>query len=141
MFDWSDESLNLPLPNSLLSLLPIRKIQGLSLDLFPAQSASNMNRTPATAICDRSLWATSEMTPVNSQHGNRTPARDQTWAPTIQRTSHKKHAGTHKLNKSFFLFRLGMAERAGFEPAWECLAPKPLSRRPRYDHFGTSPVW
>ena len=33
-----------------------------------------------------------------------------------------------------------MAERAGFEPAWECLAPKPLSRRPRYDHFGTSPV-
>ena len=33
-----------------------------------------------------------------------------------------------------------LAERAGFEPAWECLAPKPLSRRPRYDHFGTSPV-
>ena len=32
-----------------------------------------------------------------------------------------------------------LAERAGFEPAWECLAPKPLSRRPRYDHFGTSP--
>ena len=33
-----------------------------------------------------------------------------------------------------------LAERAGFEPAWECLAPKPLSRLPRYDHFGTSPV-
>ena len=33
-----------------------------------------------------------------------------------------------------------MAERAGFEPARELLAPKPLSRRPRYDHFGTSPV-
>jgi hypothetical protein len=32
-----------------------------------------------------------------------------------------------------------MAERAGFEPARELLAPKPLSRRPRYDHFGTSP--
>ena len=32
-----------------------------------------------------------------------------------------------------------LAERAGFEPARELLAPKPLSRRPRYDHFGTSP--
>ena len=31
-----------------------------------------------------------------------------------------------------------MAERVGFEPT--CRLPdKPLSRRPRYDHFGTSP--
>jgi hypothetical protein len=35
--------------------------------------------------------------------------------------------------------RVGMmAERVGFEPT--CRLPdKPLSRRPRYDHFGTSP--
>ena len=32
-----------------------------------------------------------------------------------------------------------MAERVGFEPTWE-LPPNPLSRRARYDHFGTSPV-
>ena len=32
-----------------------------------------------------------------------------------------------------------LAERVGFEPTWGLLAPKPLSRRPRYDHFGTSP--
>ena len=33
----------------------------------------------------------------------------------------------------------GMAERVGFEPT--CRLPdKTLSRRPRYDHFGTSPV-
>ena len=32
-----------------------------------------------------------------------------------------------------------MAERVGFEPT--CRLPdKTLSRRPRYDHFGTSPV-
>ena len=31
-----------------------------------------------------------------------------------------------------------MAEREGFEPPWRLLA-KTLSRRPRYDHFGTSP--
>ena len=32
----------------------------------------------------------------------------------------------------------GMAERVGFEPT--CRLPdKTLSRRPRYDHFGTSP--
>ena len=31
-----------------------------------------------------------------------------------------------------------MAERVGFEPTWE-LPPNPLSRRARYDHFGTSP--
>ena len=31
-----------------------------------------------------------------------------------------------------------MAERVGFEPT--CRLPdKTLSRRPRYDHFGTSP--
>ena len=36
----------------------------------------------------------------------------------------------------------GMAEREGFEPP--CRLPgKTLSRRPRYDHFGTSPylIW
>ena len=33
----------------------------------------------------------------------------------------------------------GLAERVGFEPT--CRLPdKTLSRRPRYDHFGTSPV-
>ena len=32
-----------------------------------------------------------------------------------------------------------MAERVGFEPTWPLLAAKTLSRRPRYDHFGTSP--
>ena len=32
-----------------------------------------------------------------------------------------------------------MAERVGFEPT--CRSPdKTLSRRPRYDHFGTSPI-
>ena len=31
-----------------------------------------------------------------------------------------------------------LAERVGFEPTWE-LPPNPLSRRARYDHFGTSP--
>ena len=31
-----------------------------------------------------------------------------------------------------------VAERVGFEPTWE-LPPNPLSRRARYDHFGTSP--
>ena len=32
-----------------------------------------------------------------------------------------------------------MAERVGFEPT--CRLPdKTLSRRPRYDHFGTSPL-
>ena len=33
----------------------------------------------------------------------------------------------------------GLAERVGFEPTWE-LPPNPLSRRARYDHFGTSPT-
>ena len=39
-----------------------------------------------------------------------------------------------------FIYRyLEMAERVGFEPT--CRLPdKTLSRRPRYDHFGTSPV-
>ena len=33
----------------------------------------------------------------------------------------------------------GLAERVGFEPT--CRLPdKTLSRRPRYDHFGTSPL-
>src|SRR5437763_16773160 len=33
-----------------------------------------------------------------------------------------------------------LAEREGFEPP--CRLPgKTLSRRPRYDHFGTSPYW
>jgi hypothetical protein len=33
-----------------------------------------------------------------------------------------------------------MAERVGFEPTCP-LRDKTLSRRPRYDHFGTSPRW
>ena len=32
-----------------------------------------------------------------------------------------------------------LAERVGFEPTWE-LPPNPLSRRARYDRFGTSPI-
>ena len=32
-----------------------------------------------------------------------------------------------------------LAERVGFEPTCPLLAGKTLSRRPRYDHFGTSP--
>ena len=32
-----------------------------------------------------------------------------------------------------------MAEKEGFEPSWERLAPHPISSRRRYDHFGTSP--
>jgi hypothetical protein len=33
-----------------------------------------------------------------------------------------------------------LAERVGFEPTCPLLAGKTLSRRPRYDHFGTSPA-
>lgn len=37
-----------------------------------------------------------------------------------------------------FSYCVNMAEREGFEPP--CRLPgKTLSRRPRYDHFGTSP--
>ncbi len=32
-----------------------------------------------------------------------------------------------------------LAERGGFEPPWELVAPKSISSRSRYDHFGTSP--
>ena len=32
-----------------------------------------------------------------------------------------------------------MAERGGFEPPWELWAPKSISSRSRYDHFGISP--
>src|SRR5687767_6599373 len=40
--------------------------------------------------------------------------------------------------KLFIFNYLGLAERVGFEPT--CRLPdKTLSRRPRYDHFGTSP--
>ncbi len=36
--------------------------------------------------------------------------------------------------------RCVLAERVGFEPT--CRLPdKTLSRRPRYDHFGTSPLY
>jgi hypothetical protein len=35
--------------------------------------------------------------------------------------------------------KLMLAERVGFEPTCP-LRDKTLSRRPRYDHFGTSPV-
>ncbi len=33
-----------------------------------------------------------------------------------------------------------LAERVGFEPTCPLLAGKTLSRRPRYDRFGTSPA-
>ena len=36
-------------------------------------------------------------------------------------------------------FYLELAERVGFEPTCPLLAGKTLSRRPRYDRFGTSP--
>ena len=40
-------------------------------------------------------------------------------------------------NSAYFIGKI-MAERVGFEPT--CRLPdKPLSRRSRYDHFGTSP--
>src|SRR5437762_12171169 len=43
-----------------------------------------------------------------------------------------------KTLKSFVCEYLRLAERVGFEPT--CRLPdKTLSRRPRYDHFGTSP--
>src|SRR5712692_1864726 len=46
--------------------------------------------------------------------------------------------------QGYFFGRCGatqeVAERVGFEPTWGCLGPNPLSRRARYDHFGTSPA-
>ena len=33
-----------------------------------------------------------------------------------------------------------MAERVGFEPTVRGLGEQPISSRPRYDHFGTSPL-
>ena len=41
--------------------------------------------------------------------------------------------------KSLKTQKLMLAERVGFEPTCP-LRDKTLSRRPRYDHFGTSPV-
>jgi hypothetical protein len=51
----------------------------------------------------------------------------------------RTHARTHVAQaKSLKLFGEELAERVGFEPT--CRLPdKTLSRRPRYDHFGTSP--
>ena len=44
--------------------------------------------------------------------------------------------------KLFLIFGLHfMAERAGFEPARQLMAAQSLSRRSRYDHFGTSPQY
>src|SRR3954464_236606 len=46
---------------------------------------------------------------------------------------------TNTASASFTVFyRLRLAEREGFEPPCR-LRGKTLSRRPRYDHFGTSP--
>src|SRR5215203_577020 len=48
---------------------------------------------------------------------------------------------TCELRITIFVYfqELNLAERVGFEPT--CRLPdKTLSRRPRYDHFGTSPV-
>ncbi len=43
-----------------------------------------------------------------------------------------------RLRKLLIYTNVNMAERVGFEPT--CRLPdKTLSRRPRYDHFGTSP--
>ena len=49
------------------------------------------------------------------------------------------HAALLHQFKSFVISHLLLAERVGFEPT--CRLPdKTLSRRPRYDHFGTSPL-
>ena len=49
------------------------------------------------------------------------------------------HVAIAQQYKSFFFSSLQMAERVGFEPTCP-LRDKTLSRRPRYDHFGTSPL-
>src|SRR5262245_31469201 len=55
-------------------------------------------------------------------------------------TSHRRVARRLKTTRADKTERSeGLAERVGFEPT--CRLPdKTLSRRPRYDHFGTSPV-
>lgn len=59
-----------------------------------------------------------------SERAGRAPCA--TWAGALQRDTRNSR-----------IVR-GMAERGGFEPP--CRLPdKTLSRRPRYDHFGTSP--
>src|SRR5712692_3896701 len=43
-----------------------------------------------------------------------------------------------RINRNSMILK-ELAERVGFEPTCPLLAGKTLSRRPRYDHFGTSP--
>jgi hypothetical protein len=50
---------------------------------------------------------------------------------------------TRRCFELLFILKYGtynLAERVGFEPTCPLLAGKTLSRRPRYDHFGTSPA-
>ena len=44
-------------------------------------------------------------------------------------------------DKPIFKKQCILAERGGFEPPWELVAPKSISSRSRYDHFGTSPYF
>ena len=53
-------------------------------------------------------------------------------------TDHRPRVPTSRVSQHKTL-EPDMAERVGFEPTWE-LPPNPLSRRARYDHFGTSPL-
>src|SRR5258708_4958476 len=51
----------------------------------------------------------------------------------------ERNRGSRKSRKPETKREARLAERVGFEPT--CRLPdKTLSRRPRYDHFGTSPV-
>ena len=62
------------------------------------------------------------------------------WIPVPDRVEDRLCAGMTTFCEvvTFCKFLL-VAERGGFEPPWELLAPKSISSRSRYDHFGTSP--
>ena len=52
------------------------------------------------------------------------------------KTREQKELGAYELSTVAW----SLAERVGFEPTCPLLAGKTLSRRPRYDRFGTSPA-
>ena len=68
------------------------------------------------------------------------PHAHQTWLDRhAQRRTGEPRASLKTTRNGKTEQREGLAERVGFEPT--CRLPdKTLSRRPRYDHFGTSPV-
>ena len=77
--------------------------------------------------------------------GQRPHRRGRRPGPVLRPAARRRRrpAGRRPVNAKASLFmglcREGVAERVGFEPT--CRLPdKTLSRRPRYDHFGTSPV-